>query len=137
MDALDVPLAAAALLLVPSGVAKLRRPADTERALRAVRLPGGATRVRVLGAGELVVGLGVVLDGARPGWSVALGALYAGFAAFVLLALWRRAPLTSCGCFGAAGVTPTPLHAGVDAGLAAVALLTALDPRSSPLDIVL
>ena len=62
--------------------------------------------------------------------------LYAGFAGFVLLAVWRRAPLTSCGCFGSAGVAPTPLHAGVDAGFAAFGVLAALDPVRAPLDVL-
>ena len=50
--------------------------------------------------------------------------------------MWRRAPLTSCGCFGSAGVAPTPLHAGVDAGFAAVGVLAAIDPVRAPLDVL-
>jgi hypothetical protein len=50
--------------------------------------------------------------------------------------VWRRAPLTTCGCFGSAGVSPTPLHAGVDAGLAAVGVLAAIDPLRAPIDVV-
>lgn len=135
MDPLQVPLAAAALLLVPSGAAKVVRPGATLRAVRTVGLPASAPAVRALGAAEVVVGAGVVVGGSR-WWSLALALLYAAFSAFVVLALWRRAPLTSCGCFGDRGTEPTPLHVGLDAGVAAVALLAAADDVDAPLTVL-
>jgi hypothetical protein len=137
MDLLDVALAAAALLLVVSGPAKVARPDDTGRALRLTGLPSARALVRTIGVTELVVGVGVLLDGDRAVWPAALGATYAGFAGFVLLALWRRAPLSSCGCFGGTGVAPTPLHAGIDAGFAAIGFVVATDTGSAPIDTVL
>jgi hypothetical protein len=136
MDVLDVALGAAALLLLASGPWKLARPDSARRALRLTGLPASDALVRGVGTVELVVGAGVVLDGDRSAWPAALGVVYAGFAAFVVLALWRRAPLSSCGCFGSAGVAPTPLHAGIDAGFAAIGFVTAVDGGPAPLDVV-
>jgi hypothetical protein len=136
MDVLDVPLTAAALLLAISGPTKLVRPAETERALRLTGLPSSRALVRQLGAVELVTAIFVLLYGDNAVWPLLLGVLYAGFAVFVTLAVWRRAPLSSCGCFGASGVAPTPVHAGVDAGLAAVGFVTAFDARTAPIDII-
>jgi hypothetical protein len=133
MDALEVPLSAAAALLVLSGPRKIARPVDAARALRATGLPSDHSLVRGVGAIEFVVGLGVILDGDRAPWPLALGTVYAAFAAFVLLAVWCRAPLSSCGCFGGEGVAPTPLHAGIDAGAAAIGFLAALDPPTAPI----
>jgi hypothetical protein len=137
MDALAVPLTAAAALLALSGPRKLARPDDAARALRQTGLPSGRGLVRAVGAVEVAVGLGVIVDGDRAPWPLGLGAIYAAFAAFVLVAVWRHAPLTSCGCFGRAGVAPTPLHAGLDAGAAAVGILAAFDAPRPAVDVVL
>jgi hypothetical protein len=135
VDPLHVPLAAGALLLLLSGVQKLLHPLLAHRALRLTGLPSHPRAVRALGAAELVVGTGTLLLASR-WWPAALAALYAGFAAFVVLALWRNTPLSSCGCFGAAETPPTPLHAGINAAIAAVALLAATDPPDAPIEVV-
>jgi hypothetical protein len=135
MDVLQVPLAAAAVLLVVSGPPKIARPDATERALRLTGLPSNRSLVRASGALELAVGIGVIVDGDRPVWPFALGVIYAAFAFFVLLAVWRRAPLSSCGCFGANGVAPTALHAGVDAGASAVGFLAAIESQRALIDV--
>ena len=137
MDALAVPLSAAAALLVVSGPRKLARPDDAARALRLTGLPSSRGLVRVVGAVELAAGLGVIVDGDHAPWPLALGTIYAAFAAFVLVAVWRHAPLTSCGCFGREGVAPRPLHAGIDAGAAAIGILAAFDTTRAPIDVVL
>jgi hypothetical protein len=135
VDPLHIPVAAGALLLLLSGVQKVLRPLLTHRVLRIAGLPSHPSAVRVLGVIELAVGMGTLLSGSW-WWPAALGALYAAFAAFVVLALWRNAPLSSCGCFGAAETPPTPLHAGINAAIAAVALLAATDPPDAPLEVV-
>jgi hypothetical protein len=56
--------------------------------------------------------------------------------AFVVLALWRRAPLSSCGCFGGSSVAPTPLHAGIDAGFAAIGFVAATDAGPAAIDVL-
>ena len=50
-------------------------------------------------------------------WAVAL--VYAGFAGFVGLAMSRRLPIASCGCFGKADTPPTWIHLVIN--LAAIA----------------
>jgi hypothetical protein len=135
VNALVVPVAWGALLLVPAGVAKVTRPASTERALRAVGWPDGRSIGRVLGVVEVVVAVVALV------WSAAVApalqaALYAGFTLFVLLALWRGTPLQSCGCFGAADSPPSLVHVGVCAGLAVTNALAASDHVASPLAVI-
>jgi methylamine utilization protein MauE len=104
------------LLLVGAGVAKAWRPDDTARALHVspALVRAGAALEVVVGAGAATVG-GAVLTGA-----VALS--YAAFGGFVLVALARGWPLSSCGCFGEPDSPPTVVHVVVDVTLALVAL---------------
>ena len=98
----------AALLLV-SGGAKLRDPTPTAGALRAATLPSARPLVFLLAAGETIVGAGSLLLGGRIfGWLLA--GLYMGFAVFVAVALRRRLPIASCGCFGKTDTPPSLLH---------------------------
>jgi hypothetical protein len=104
------------LLLVGAGAAKTWRPYDTARALHvspALVRAGAAIEV-LAGAGAATVG-GVVL-------TAAVAVSYAAFGGFVLVALARGWPLSSCGCFGEPDSPPTVLHVVVDAVLALVAL---------------
>lgn len=95
------PLLVAALLLVPAGLAKVRRPAPTGLALARLGLPGSDPLVRALGVVELVAAAGAALIGGVAAAGVAV--LYVGFAA-VSAAQVRRAAATGeaadCGCFG-------------------------------------
>ncbi|HEX7094411.1 MAG TPA: MauE/DoxX family redox-associated membrane protein [Acidimicrobiales bacterium] len=135
MDLLQVPFTAAALLLIPSGAIKAIRPDATRRALRAAGLAGPRTAVRLLGVAELATAIGVIVAGGR-WWAASVGLLYAGFTLFLVVALWRRAPVRSCGCFGEAGAEPSPLHVGIDAAAVAVAALALSDPLPASLDVV-
>lgn len=111
-------LAAAGLLAV-AGLAKLARPAGTSRALRAQGLPARWGLVRFLGAAEIAVAAAALLE-LRFGAAL-LAVTYAGFTAFVGVALVRGRPLSSCGCFAEPDVPPTPVHLVVTAALAASA----------------
>lgn len=92
--------AAAAVLLVLSGAAKLRHPAASAGTVAFVlRRPSRTVPlVRVLAVAELAVGVAFL---ARGGWLLAglVALAFAGFAvvSVVLLAADRRSP---CGCFG-------------------------------------
>lgn len=109
-SAWDAALPALAGLVAVAAVAKLARPGDTARALARAGLPLGEVGVRFGAAAELAVA-GAVLAGAGR-WAVGLLALsYLGFAGFVGLALVRRWPLATCGCFGEPDTPPTLLHA--------------------------
>jgi hypothetical protein len=127
MDALAGPYLASAALLVAAGVSKLADPLSLVRALRSARLPGSAAVVRLLAAGEVLLGLAAVVLGARPA-AVLVALSYAAFTGFVLLARRRGGVLASCGCFGKADTPPTASHVAVTAGLAAVACAVAVRP---------
>jgi len=105
-------LVIAALLLVGAGVAKVARPHGTARA---ARVP--STLVRAGAVVELAVGTGALATGGAL-WCWAVSASYAGFAVWVAVAMWRRTPLWTCGCFGEPDTPPTALHVVMDAGLA-------------------
>jgi hypothetical protein len=56
-----------------------------------------------------------------------VAASYAVFALFVLTALRRGWPLSSCGCFGRPDARPTYAHAVLNVGAAATAVWWALE----------
>ena len=122
--ALTGPLAVAAVLLVLAGAPKVGAPADLRRALTAVglRVPGAA--VRVGGAAEVALGLAALVVTSRV-LALAVALSYAAFTAFVLLALSRGWPLSSCGCFGREDTPPSGAHAVVTGALAVLGLLGA------------
>ncbi|WP_377644051.1 MauE/DoxX family redox-associated membrane protein [Oryzobacter terrae] len=128
---LVVPYAAAAVLLVVAGAPKVLDPGDLHRAVRSVGMPVGRTAVRAFALAEVVVGL-VALT--LPGRATAalLGVLYAGFTAFVVVALGRGGVLSSCGCFGKADTPPTRAHALLTAAAALVGLAVAAAPPGDP-----
>lgn len=122
-DALVVPLAAAAAVLVVTGAFKLARPAATAGAMGELGLPASLALARLLGGVELGTGVGVLAwpdTGLFPVPAVGAGALYSGFAVFVAVALRRNAMLQTCGCFGALEVPPTATHLALNIAGAAV-----------------
>jgi hypothetical protein len=107
----------AALLLLPSGVAKIKTPGPSSAMLRGLRVAAlrpltGRTPMRLLGAAELAVGAAFVVAGGRIA-AVALAVLYAAFVVVVAVALGRGAR-TSCGCFGSTDAPIGRAHLGVD-----------------------
>jgi hypothetical protein len=119
------PFIATTLLLAAGGALKVVRPADTARALRQVGIPASPTMVRIGAAAELAVATAAVVDGSRPFAALVAGS-YLAFAAFVLVALRRHLPLSSCGCFGAQETPPTAVHVAVNLAAAAIAAAVAL-----------
>ncbi|PPK98070.1 DoxX-like protein [Kineococcus xinjiangensis] len=118
MHALLVPFLAGCLLLLGAGVAKLRRPQSTSQALRTQGLPSSVLLVRLLGAGEVV--LAVAALAGLPAAAGLTALAYAAFTGFLLLALLRGRPLSSCGCFGEPDLPPTWAHAVLTAVAAVV-----------------
>lgn len=116
---LTAPFLAAAVLVALAGWLKVQRPAETAQALRTQGLPSAPVLVRLLGVVELVVA-GLALAGTTVG-AITLTALYAGFTGFVLLALLRGRPLSSCGCFGSPDTPPSWWHVGVTSSSAVCA----------------
>ncbi len=117
-------LLAAALLLVASGLAKLRDPRPAVAALRALGVPAAALVVPVAAAVELAAGVACL---ATPRAAALVGALYVVFAWLVAVQL-ARGSTASCGCLGSADTPPSPLHLGLDLALAAVAFAAAASP---------
>ena len=114
-------------LLVLAGFYKLVDPVPTSGALRAAGLPASMHLVRLLGIFEIVVGVaGVVWGGAVV--SLIAAGLYAGFLVFVVEALRRRLPISSCGCLGAADTPPTVAHVVVNSGAVLTLLLGFVSP---------
>lgn len=121
------PLWVFALLLVVSGASKLAAPAATEGALRASGLPSSRPLVRILGVGELLVGVAAVALGTAA-VSAAVGLLYVGFTGFVVNALVRDLPVASCGCFGRQDTPPTWIHVVVTTVGVLAAVAATVDP---------
>jgi hypothetical protein len=123
----------AAALLVISGGSKLIDPAPTRGALAAVNLPDGAWTASSIGIVEIGAGITGTVFG---GWaSATVSLVYLGFAGFVALALVRKLPIQSCGCFGRADTPPTWGHLIFNLVSAAAALAVAAG-GSAPLDVL-
>ncbi|MBV9661691.1 MAG: hypothetical protein JO337_11095 [Acidimicrobiales bacterium] len=114
------PFLAATVVLGAAGLAKLWRPADTARALHAAGWRIGWGTVRLGALAEVVVcAAALTAPGAVTGALVSVS--YAGFAMFVITAVWRGWPLSSCGCFGRPDSEPGHHHAALDLGACAAA----------------
>ena len=123
-----------AAVLVAAGLAKLRRPEETARALGQARrgtLVRWRTLVRVGALAETVIGGVSLLRGGRPA-ALAMAASYAGFALYVGRARWSRRPLATCGCLGEPDTPPTWCHAVLCAAAALSAALTAAGTSAAP-----
>jgi hypothetical protein len=133
--ALAGPLLAGAGLLGVAGAAKVVRPHGTVRGLRQVGLPAAPSAVRALAAAEVVVALTAATVGGRIG-AAGVAASYATFTVFVVTALARGWPLSSCGCFGEPDSPPSVAHVVVDAALALVAGAAAVAGGPAPIVLV-
>jgi hypothetical protein len=109
--------AAAALLLIVAGGAKIARPAPTTELLSALGLPERRSLTVAIGVLESFVGLAALVVGG-PLAAAATGVLYVGFVAVV----WRAmaAGAVSCGCFGRVDAPPSWIHVAGNAALAVV-----------------
>ncbi len=117
-------------LLAVAGAAKAWSPDTTARALRAAGLPSRRSLVRAGGAFEAVLGVAALLTG-LPALAALVAASYLGFAGFIVLALVRGTPISSCGCFGKPDTPPSRLHVVFNLGAAAVAVAVASAPARS------
>ncbi len=128
MDAEFGPFLIACLLLGAAGVGKAVDPTMTVGALRGfgLRLPATAVRtaVRVAGAVEAVLASGAIATGGAV-LAVFVALSYVVFTVFVAIALARRLPIGSCGCFGKLDTPPSAVHLVVNLGAAASAIAVA------------
>lgn len=123
--------AAAAVLLVIAGLAKVVHPRPTADMLGTLGLPGVPALATGIGVGEFVLGLLALVVGG-PVLAVAVGLVYVGFALVVLRALAVGAP--SCGCFGRDDTPPSWIHVVGDMVFAVASFVAAAG--STPLEVM-
>lgn len=125
MSTLAGPFLVAVVILGAAGALKVARPDSTARALGELGLPASPSLVRAGALAELIVAAGALVGGGRP-FAVLVAVSYLGFAAFVLAALRRGTPLSTCGCFGVEDTPPTGVHLGLNLAAAVAAGAVAL-----------
>jgi len=114
--------AAASLLLVFAGIAKLLYPRPAADLMGALGFPAGAWFARLAGGAEVALGV-VVLAVSGPAPAMAAAGVYFLFALVALLALNRG--LSSCGCFGQVDSPPSRIHVIGNLFFATVCVLAA------------
>jgi uncharacterized membrane protein YphA (DoxX/SURF4 family) len=121
-------------LLVVTGLAKLRRPDDTSRAIARLGLPNHPSVGLALGAVETLLGLAVLLTLA-PQLLYAQAALYTVFVVWIAWAMRAMEPIASCGCLGTPDTPPYAGHLVVDVAGVVFSMAAALNrpPLSGPL----
>jgi len=102
-------------------------------AARALGLPADERTVRWLAAAELVLG-GVALAVSSSVVAALVAVSYLGFAAVTVVALVRRLPIDSCGCFGRLETPPSWRHLLVLGVCAVGAAGSVAAPRPSLLE---
>lgn len=108
-DLLVAPISVGALLLVLSGIGKLRNPDPMAQALYSLGWPHNAIVVRTLGSVEIAAGLAALAIGGVGALGEAV--LYSSFAAVLAVVLLNDTPMSTCGCAGANATPPTWAHA--------------------------
>ena len=126
---------AAVVLLAAAGMAKAIRPSGTARALSLLAPAVPTSAVRAAAAVEVGLGGWAVVRGGTAA-AVLVACSYLGFFGFVVAALARHSPLSSCGCFGEPDSPPTAIHAVLNASAALVAFAAALGYHPSVVDAV-
>jgi hypothetical protein len=117
MDVIVALHAAAALLLLLAGLAKVVRPAPATELLVSLGAPDRDHVAVSIGLVESAVGFAALAIGGA--WAAgATGVLYVGFVVVVLRAM--AAGATSCGCFGRVDAPPSWIHVVGNAVLAGV-----------------
>jgi hypothetical protein len=117
------PFAIVAVVLVVGGVFKLRDPAPSHEMLRSLSLPPSDLLARLVGAGEVVLGVGALLVGG-PVLGAATALVFTAFAV-VNHRLLRSGGAVSCGCFGKRSSPPSMVHVVANAGAAIVSVAAA------------
>lgn len=95
------------VLLIITGVAKVARPHDVERALTSLGLPRIPFAGTMIGLGEIGIGVGAFF---LPVALALQGVAYLVFAGWIVAALRADVPLASCGCLGKDDTPPSWGH---------------------------
>ena len=135
MAVLAALFAIAATVLLLGGALKTARAGDTVGALHALGISVSPTVVRAAGLAEALLGAAALAIGG-PVTAALMAASYAGFAVFVMVALARGAPISSCGCLGRIDTPPTVTHVVVNVAAAVVAGLVVAVPDATPVEVI-
>lgn len=107
----------AAGLLISAGAMKLPVPDQTMATLHRLGLPSGRAVARLLGLGEIGLGLAIVVSGGP----TAAAAAAVTYGAFTVIAIRQRSAQVDCGCFGGSAGSPmTRSHIAANATFAAI-----------------
>ena len=125
MDVATALHAAAAVLLLLAGAAKVARPSITADLFFSLRMPrlrflSGEAQAVAIGVVEIGLGMAALAIGGAVTAGI-VGVFYVGFTAVVVRALMVGA--TSCVCFGRAESPPTRIHVAGNVSLAAVSFI--------------
>jgi hypothetical protein len=124
MTMLSVAFYAAGVVLVVSGALKLAAPRPTSTMLRGLSSFTRRLPVRLIGIGELSLGMAALVVGGRA-IAVLLTIAYLTFTAVSIALLRRGDGLLPCGCLGSRSAPASPAHVVINLGAALVAALAA------------
>ncbi len=108
-------------VLVLTGAAKLLRPTDTVRAVRALKIPLAQQTVYLIAIAEVTIG-GAALALPSTYLFAAQAILYASFTVWVTAAMNSGVPVASCGCLGRDDTPPYWGHVVVNVSAVAVSV---------------
>jgi len=112
-------------LLAIAGIFKVKEPAPTVGAMRALHLPSSIRLVRLMGLMEIILGVSAAVTGSAVAMAL-VGVAYFLFAIVVVAAMKAKTQIQSCGCFGKTDTPPSWLHLISNVLFAIVALVSAL-----------
>ena len=124
MESVEVIAFLGCALLALAGAFKMKDPAPTVGAMRALHLPASLMSVRLMGFVEVVIGLVAALTGSAIAMGL-VGIAYVAFVLIVLAAMNAKTQIQSCGCFGKTDTPPSLVHLGANSVFAVVALASA------------
>jgi hypothetical protein len=128
----DVAAAIFAVLLVATGLVKVRRPEPTSRAMADLGLPYRPGLGRLLGIVEVGTGTVALAVGGSVVWGMQ-ALLYLAFAVWVAAALRSGTSIASCGCLGSPDTPPYWGHVAVDIIAVIASAGAAIAGTASPL----
>jgi hypothetical protein len=133
MDSVVGIVSAGAVLLVIAGAQKMIDPWPAVAALRQTRVPSHRVLVRAGAAIEIMLASLFLVAGTAV-LSIAIAAVYVGFAGFVVIAM-RAGVDGSCGCFGREDTPPSSFHVLANGIVAVSASLYATGDAVAPVDL--
>jgi hypothetical protein len=125
----------ATALLIVTGTAKLIDYRPTEGALRIAGLPARKQWVWLLACSEIAIAIVAFIFGGVVG-GLAVAAIYLAFTGFVVIAMLRRLPLQSCGCFGKVDTPVSVGHLIVNLGAVASGIVVAVIDAPGLVDVL-